>query len=202
VPSLTEVLARPAPYYSALGAAVANEVDRQQDRDDGMVLMGHSGAGALLPGIAAAANTKVAGMVFVDALLPHPGRSWLETVPAEMREQLIDLAEDGFLPRWNEWFPPGTIERLVPEAKLRASFCRDLPRLPLDYFTEPAPEFPSPDPASSAYLKLSDAYTAEANEAERRGWFVTSLVSHHLAIFTEPEEISEKLIEIADAITG
>lgn len=191
VPSLERVSGGAGPYYPALAAAVADDIARRDDEQ--IVLVGHSGAGALLPAVAHATAATVVGMVFVDALLPHPGRTWFDTVPMEMRDQLRGLSRHGKLLPWNEWFPPGTIEGLLPDPALRARFCEELPRVPLAYFDEPAPECPPPPPTHSAYLQLSDAYAPEADQAEREGWRVTRRTAHHLAILTEPEEISATL---------
>ncbi|WP_262505347.1 hypothetical protein [Streptomyces sp. TRM68367] len=88
-------------------------------------------------------RVALAGAVFADALLPHPGRPWFDTAPPDMREQLRGVAAGGTLPPWNTWFPPGTIEALLPDPGLRARFCRDLPRVPLAHFEEPAPHVPA-----------------------------------------------------------
>ncbi|MFI6731143.1 alpha/beta fold hydrolase [Streptomyces atratus] len=194
VPSLGGVLADAGPYYARLAVTVADDIARRADGR--IVLVGHSGAGALLPAVAHATAATVVGMVFVDALLPHPGRAWFDTVPTEMRDQLRRLTRQGMLPPWNEWFPPGTIEELLPDPALRGRFCEELPRVPLAYFDEPAPECPAPPPAHSAYLQLSDAYSAEASQAEREGWRVRRRRAHHLAILAEPEEVSATLEEL------
>ncbi|WP_077489004.1 alpha/beta fold hydrolase [Sinomonas mesophila] len=199
VPSLADVFAGPAPYYPRLAAAVADAIDPDKHNGDSrVVLVGHSGAGALLPSVADATTTAVVGMVFVDALLPHPGRSWFSTVPEDMRGQMRGLARDGLLPPWNEWFPPGVLEHLLPDPGLRARFSAELPRLPVAYFDEPAPAVPDPAPSQSAYLRL--AYTAQAEDAERAGWHVTSRSSHHLAMLTEPHEIGAALGHLIDAL--
>jgi pimeloyl-ACP methyl ester carboxylesterase len=194
LPSLTGVLANAGPYYARLAATVAEDIARRGD--ERIVLIGHSGAGALLPAVAHATAATVVGMVFVDALLPHPGRAWFDTVPTEMRDQLRGLTRQGKLPPWNEWFPPDTIDELLPDPALRGRFCEELPPVPLAYFDEPAPECPAPPPAHSAYLQLSDAYSAEASQAEREGWRVRRRRAHHLAILTEPEQVSATLEEL------
>lgn len=194
VPSLAAVSGGAGPFYPRFAAAVADDISRRGD--ERIVLVGHSGAGALLPAVAEATSATVDGMVFVDALLPHPGRSWFDTVPAEMQGQLRGLARRGTLPPWNEWFPPGTIEELLPDPALRQHFCEELPRLPLSYFDEAAPDCPAPPPAHSAYLQLSDAYASEADQAERAGWRVTRSPAHHLALLTDPEAVSATLDEL------
>ncbi len=41
-------------------------------------------------------------MVFVDALLPHPGESWFAGVPPELGARACaSLAKDGRLPPWH-----------------------------------------------------------------------------------------------------
>lgn len=165
VPSATGVFEGAAPYYPRLATAIANEIDHRGARL--VVLVGNSGAGALLPAVANATAATVVGTVFVDALLPHPGLSWFDTAPAETGEQLRGLEQDGLLPPWNEWFPPGTVEELLPDPAALERFREELPRLPLSYFEELAPECPELLPSRGAYLRLSDAYSAEARWAEK-----------------------------------
>ena len=130
VPSLAGVLDAGPPYYPKLAGRVAEAVHATVPALP-LVLVGHSGAGALLPAIAAACSGGVEAAVFVDAVLPHPSATWLETAPASLGEQLRRLATDGWLPPWGQWFPPGTLELLLPDAALRARFVAELPRLPL-----------------------------------------------------------------------
>ncbi|UQS21623.1 alpha/beta hydrolase [Amycolatopsis thermalba] len=177
-PSLLGALDGPGPYYPKLFDAAAEPG----------ILVAHSGAGALLPGIAA--RTHAPRAIFVDALLPHPGRGWFDTAPPELAERLRGLATDGRLPPWHEWFPPGTVEDLLPDQRTRDEFLAELPRVPLAYFTEPAPEAALPP---SAYLQLSAAYDEEAREAAARGWPVQRLDAHHLAPLTAPAEIAAAL---------
>lgn len=209
VPSLTGSATGAGPYYPKIAAAVADEIVRHTEGP--VVLVAHSGAGALLPAVAhavaarftpltepssvtpATESTTVVGMVFVDALLPHPGRAWFDTVPAEMREQMGALSHNGILQPWNEWFPPNALEELLPDPAMRARFCDELPRLPLAYFEEPAPQCRGPLPSNRAYLQLSAAYSDAADQAERAGWHVTRRHTDHLAILTEPENVGAAL---------
>lgn len=177
-PSLLSALDGEGPYYPKLIDAV---------REPGILVV-HSGAGALVPGIAA--RTHAPSAVFVDALLPHPGRSWFDTAPEELRKRLRDLATEGRLPEWHKWFPPGTIEDLLPDPVIRDEFLAELPRVPLAYFSERVPDADLPP---SAYLQLSGAYDEEAGRAAERGWPVERLESHHLAPLTAPGEIARAL---------
>ena len=62
-----------------------------------VILIGHSGAGPLL---AAAGEIidQVRGYVFVDAGLPIPGRTWMETVPPDLAARLREMADAGGCP--------------------------------------------------------------------------------------------------------
>jgi hypothetical protein len=201
VPSLTGVVDTGPPYHRKLASRVAETI-RQANPTGAVVLIGHSGAGALLPAVAEAAGTPVAAAVFVDAILPHPGASWFDTAPPVLREQLHGLARDGRLPAWHQWFPPDALTELVPEEDLRRRFIAELPRLPLAYFAERAPVVGGWPPARCGYLRLSEAYDGEADEAERHGWLVVREPADHLAMLTRPAAISGLLDRLITALMG
>jgi hypothetical protein len=157
------------PYHHNLATAIP---------DEPAVLVVHSGAGALVPAI-----RQAKAAIFVDALLPHPGRSWFDTAPPEAQAQLRGLAADGVLPPWHEWFPG----EAMPEALVKS----EIPRLPLTYFEERSPQA---DPVPSAYIRLSEAYDAAADEAGRRGWWVHRENAHHLAMLTDPDRIADLIV--------
>jgi hypothetical protein len=159
------------------------------------VLVAHSGAGALVPALAARMGPDAVGAIFVDAILPHPGKSWFETAPASLREGLRAGALAGLMPAWHEWWPPGALEQLVPDAALREALILELEPIPAAYFEEPAPDIPLRTPA--AYLRLSGAYGTEADAAEHQGWPVKRLPFHHLAILTQPEAVAAALGALA-----
>jgi pimeloyl-ACP methyl ester carboxylesterase len=179
-------------FYAALANGMAAEL---ASSGDAVVLVAHSGAGALLPVLAERLGERVAGLIFVDAILPHPGRSWFDTAPAEMREGLRTGALMGDLPAWDEWWPPGALERLVPDAALRDALVAELEPLPLVYFEEPAPVTPPAPP--SAFLQLSGAYDDESQVAARSGWPLMRLPLHHLAMLTNPEPVAAALESLA-----
>jgi len=150
-----------------------------------------SASGALAPSVAAALSAPLTGVIFVDAILPHPGRGWLDTAPPALKAQLAAGAQQGLLPAWDGWWPPGALERLVPDAELRAAIIADLEPLPLAYFEEPAPADDLSAPC--AYLQLSGAYEEEARRATRLGWPVVRLPATHLAVATQPLAVAAAL---------
>ncbi|WP_309643450.1 hypothetical protein [Phenylobacterium sp.] len=178
------------PFYPALAAAVAQGIEA----DD--VLVVHSGAGGLAAPVAALAEGRLAAVVFVDAILPHPGRSWFETASAPLGEALRAAATNDRLPPWDQWFPPGAIAGLTPEGPLREAFLGELGPAPLAFFDEPAPALDVPPSLGWSYLRLSKAYEAEAGEARRLGRPTLRLELSHLAMMTHPEEVVSSLVQL------
>jgi hypothetical protein len=198
VPSLAGAADSGPPYYPRLAARVAEAV-RAARPEGSLVLVGHSGAGPLLPAVAAACGGEAGAAVFVDAGLPHPGASWLETAPSALGEHLRRLAAGGRLPPWNEWFPPEALTPLLPDPDQRARFVAELPRLPVGYLEEPAP--PGAAPARRcAYLQLSAPYGPAADEAKRRGWPTLREEGDHLAPLTRPAWIAGRLTVLVDRL--
>lgn len=204
MPSLGGILASAhGLYYRALGGRVAEEISAARP-DATVVLVAHSGAGSLVPAIVDAMHMGVSGIVLVDAVLPHDGATFLEVAPPAVAEQLRGMAHDGMLPPWNRWFPPESLEALVPDASLRSRFVADLPeRLPLAFVEERAPVTDRWSSVPCGYLRLSGPYDDAAAKAERRGWTTVRLEADHLAMLTRPDEIALALERIiADVVAA
>jgi pimeloyl-ACP methyl ester carboxylesterase len=191
LPDLTGAIAGPAPYLPRIAAAVTEVADQAGAP---IVLIGHSGAGPLLPGIAGAVGVPVRALVYVDAGLPYPGQTWFERAPADLVAHLRDLASDGSLPPWHEWFPADALAGLLPDPELRDRFTAELVSLPLDYFNERMPPADWSGPAG--YLLLSEAYRGDATRATGRGLPVVEQVIDHLAMLTAPDPVTAALREL------
>lgn len=173
-------------FYGSLAKAMARTVEQQGDAP--VVLVPHSGAGALAPALIQALSLPVVGVILVDAILPHPGRSWLDTAPPALRQDLVQGAQLGELPSWDGWWPPGALERLVPDPGQRSALLAELQPLPLAYFEEAAPAAELARPA--AYLQLSGAYDDQAQAARLRGWPCRRAQLNHLSPLTAPIELA------------
>jgi hypothetical protein len=103
-----------------------------------------------------------------------------------MAQQLRQLSAEGLLPPWNEWFPPGTLEAILPDADTRSRFIAELPRLPLTFFQEPAPISDGWERVPFGYLRLSQMYDVPADQARELGWPVPRYEGHHLSMLTDP----------------
>jgi len=165
-------------------------------------LVGHSGAGYLLPQLGTArraARRAVAGYVFLDAGVPH-GRSatrasLLRGEDPSFADVLDDvLAHGGAFPTWSE----DDLREDVPDDALRAALVASLRPRRADFFSEPLP-FPDDWPdAPCGVLQLSGSYGTTARVARSRGWPVVSaeLPGAHFAACADPDGVADALAEL------
>lgn len=181
-------------WYEGVARRVAGQADGRP-----WIAVLHSGAGGFAPALATA-STDLAGFIFVDAVLPYPGRSNIETAPDDLAQRLRALVTDGRLAPWNQWFGPDPLPRLIPDPEARAAFERDLPRTPFAFLEAVAPEGAAWERLPAGYLQLSKMYEATAERAERRGWIVRRARLHHLAMASHPTQVADLLSEIQAAL--
>ena len=180
MPSLAELS---LPYYPTLCAHLAVQIEAQS------VLIVHSGAGGLAAGLVEACAGRIEQVVFVDAILPHPGRSWCSTANTELVSALKRRVINGLLPTWDQWFPSGTLAGLIGDHGARKRFVRELRPAPVGFLDEVAPDCDLDDAVAWSYLRLSKAYETEAREARRLGRPTLRLDLDHLALMGEPRAV-------------
>ena len=117
-------------------------------------------------------------------------------VPNEFLGRLRELAIDGRLPKWSEWFGPHTMRALVPDLDEREAIIAELPQLPLSYFEQRVPMPEDWSDLRYAYLLLSEPYRPDAEIARSRGWRTVELAGKHLDIVTRPREVADSLLHI------
>lgn len=181
------------PVHQVLLGAFADAMSEEELAGE-VVLIGHSGAGPLLPAFADALEDTVTGLVFVDAGLPTPGRSWRDNAPPELYGQLKGMAREGQLPRWQRWFDADPLTELVADEQLRSEIADEAPEVPVAFLKEPRPDVAWTGPAG--YVALSVPYAADAEAATARGWPVRVLDSTHLAPAADPEPVARAVLEV------
>lgn len=192
-PAIPPMSALAAPRYASAARAVAAQVSSQEGP---FVLAVHSAAGGLAPSVVAAARGAVRGVLYVDAIPPHPGRCWFETAGDGLVASLKAKAQDGMIPAWDQWFPAGALAGLIPDGPMRERFVGELEPTPLAWFEEPAPEIDLPGDVGWGFLRLSKAYEREAAEARRLGWPTLRRDLHHLSMAAHPEETADAMIAL------
>jgi hypothetical protein len=194
VPSLVEATRRGQPAWRAQADAVADAAARAGFKRP--VVVGHSGAGALLPVVGEALD-GVGGYMFVDAGLPEGGGTRLASLHPSLRSHLENLEHDGMLPPWSEWWSRDTLERLVPDEPVRAAFVAELEPVPLRVFEETLPEVRGWPDAPCGYLRFSEAYEGEEADAAGLGWPVAHLRGSHLEMLLQPIAVAAALLQLA-----
>ena len=168
-----------------------------------VVLMGHGGAGPLLPAMGASVvgrGVHPAAYLFVDADLPHPGSSRLAMVHPALWARLVPSVVDDTLPPWNEWTGTDVLEALVPDAEVRERVRAELRPVPLATLREPMPEVPGWPDAPCGYVRLSGPNYAWEAEAAAQGWAVVSLESDHLHLLVDPDRVTTVLVALLDRL--
>lgn len=194
MPDLTRVTESSPPWWRMLvDTAAAATADLARP----IVVVGHSGAGAFLPAIGERLRGRLGSIVFVDAVLPpHVGA---HETPAGMRYLLDEQTVGGRLRRWLDWWPEDAVTQLLPNPSDRELLMRDMPRLPRSFYDETVPVPDGWSCGRCAYLRLSQAYKDEYDEAGARGWPREEIDANHLSIHTEPERILDAVFSLAHA---
>lgn len=187
MPDLRGSLSSPR-VFAAAAVQAASDVD---------MVVGHSGAGAVLPVIAHGVNAIVT--VFVDAIVPEATTSF---TPSDGFIAMLDQLPvvDGLLPPWHEWWPPEILARLVSDERVRTTVMAENPSVPRAFYDAPVvlPDLWWQRPAS--YLQLSSAYDEDRARAEQLGWLTARLDGQHLDLVTRPDTVATAVAELAAAI--
>lgn len=166
-----------APYAGRYVARAALEITAAGVRPP-VVLVGHGGAGPLLPalgGAQRAAHRLVGGYVFLDADLPGP--------PRASRRDLIRSEDAGITPDWEQ--PPASVT-LRPRGD--------------EFFTEELPMAQDWPDAPCGYLRTSVTYAGQAGQAEMRGWTVFEHLVGHFAAVEDPDGTAVALAALIAAL--
>lgn len=181
VPDLRGALHTAAGWYDRFTALAAAAGPAE-------VVLGFSGAGVVLPAVAAAAGAR--RVVWLDAVVP--ARSGATTTSPERRARLAGLVRDGRLAAWPAWWPPEVLAAELPDEGLRTAVAAEALELPGDFHDVPVPVPEHWPDGDVGYVQLSPADAADAAEARARGWRVTGDgTGRHLDVVTRPREVLE-----------
>ena len=190
--------AGPMAYWQRTVGGVERTL-REMPAGRAVVLVGYSGAGALLPAIGQSIHQRVAAYVFVDAGLPAGGRSRLDTMAAEGPDGAAFAVELALALDAGHRYPEWTDEDLaplVPDRERRRQLLAEVQPRGRDFWIEPLPVVePWPD-APCAFLQFSDAYQFAANDARSLGWAVRYLPGSHFHHLVDERAVAEALLAL------
>jgi hypothetical protein len=199
VPALDDDPKNRAPFWEQHVESVKQVLDAIP-HDAEIALIGHSGAGPLLPAIGQAANHPIASYIFVDAGIPVDGLSRLELMAHEdpdfARSLVQDLAEGGTFPEWSE----DDLASIVPDPQVRRELVADLRPRGLDFFSEPIPVFAGWPDAPCGYLQFSSAYDEPARRAQEAGWPIKDLPAAHFHMLVDPLAVADALLDLIQSM--
>ena len=195
VPSLTDHGGDEQPFWRQHAEAVVRPLTSVPDSRP-LILVGHSGAGPLLPAIAHAAGHPVAAYLFVDAGLPEDGQSRLDLMEKEdpgFASQLhAHLTAGGRFPTWSE----DDLRAEIPDAGLRRGVVAEVRPRGHAFFTEPIPVFTDWPDAPRGYLRLSPAYVVPARRAAAAGWAYREIAAGHFHLVVDPSSVTRMLLDL------
>jgi len=184
------------PFWQSTVAGVEHSL-REVPDDRAVALVGHSGAGALLPAAALAIRQPVVACLLVDAGLPAPGRSRLDSVADEgpggaafATELAAILDAGGRYPEWTD----ADLAPLIPNAARRHQLLAELRPRGRDFWTEPLPGVSARPDAPYAYLEFSESYTTAAERAKAMGWPVRHLPAGHFHHLVDEQAVADALL--------
>jgi hypothetical protein len=168
--------------------------------DRAVVLVGHSGAGPLLPLIGQAAGHPVAAYIFVDAGLPVDGATRLEMLASEEPEFAAEfgqmLAAGGRFPTWSD----ADLQEIVPDAAARQALLAELRPRSLAFWQEPIPVPAGWPDAPCTYLQFSPAYDAPAARALAAEWPTRKIAAGHFHMLVDLGAVSTALLALVEQI--
>jgi hypothetical protein len=162
-----------------------------------LALVGHSGAGPLLPAIGQEMDHPVAAYVFVDAGIPADGMSRLDLMetedPAFARHLRQQLAAGERFPSWTD----ADLAPILPEPRLRRHLIAELQPRSLAFFAEPIPVAAGWPGAPCGYLTFSPAYAVPAQRAREAGWGYREIAAGHFHMLVDPPAVAAALLDLA-----
>ncbi|MCX4728580.1 alpha/beta hydrolase [Streptomyces sp. NBC_01020] len=196
VPSLLRIGVGAPPFWPRIVHAVQDDL-RQVSVGRPVVLVAHSNAGLFLPAIREGLGHRVAGSIFVDAVLPARTGSTPVATP-ELLDFLRPMAVNGRLPRWTDWWDEADVAPMFSDPTVRRTVTEEQPTLPLSYYEQSIPVTDGWDDHPCSYVLFGPAYDDAAAEARERGWRVAHLPGAHLHQTIDPAGTARLLAELAN----
>ena len=163
--------------------------------DKETVVVGHSAAGSVLP-VVAMLTPNVRRLVFVDASVPPCEGTC--TAGGGFLPALQDLAKNGMLPAWSQWWGEGVLQALLRDEARRRDIETEMAPVPLAFFETPVAMPAGWCDRDGAFLLLSEFYRSDASRAAALGWPVIERPGAHLDMANDEEEIANVLVGLLD----
>jgi pimeloyl-ACP methyl ester carboxylesterase len=166
-----------------------------------VVLCGHSYGGCVISGAADLVPERLAALVYLDAFVPEAGQSLHDTLPPEVRQQQLDLADE-FGEGWR--VPPIPAEVFNVNPADRAWVDSQCTPQPLATFQQALPPGDGRSRvATNHYIYAADwdgsPFTGFYEQAKARGWAASEIACGHDVMLDRPDALTGQLIDVAQA---
>jgi pimeloyl-ACP methyl ester carboxylesterase len=162
------------------------------------VLVCHSWSGMLAPAVAGRLPDRVRRIVFVDAVLPEPGKSFADLAGPEFRTMLYKHVENWLVRPW-----PLPVFGVHCEER-KKWFSARLSAFPLKAFTTPYAGPAQPTWPECAYVRCVETpmpfLKSMARQAQTSGFAYHEIESGHSPMSTAPDKLAEILGELASQV--
>jgi pimeloyl-ACP methyl ester carboxylesterase len=166
-----------------------------------VILVGHSYAGMVITGVAAAAPERLSRLVYLDAYIPEAGQSEFDLWPeSEQRAAQEELAAG----RTYRRIAPASLFG-VHDPEVAAWVEARLTPHPLStYLDAPPPQTPQSAALPRAFIQCTEpgpiaAHTQLfADRARAAGWPVAMLATGHEAMLTAPQDLAKLLLDLVE----
>jgi pimeloyl-ACP methyl ester carboxylesterase len=164
-----------------------------------VTLVAHSFAGYIAAAVLERQPHSIGRLIFIDAILPKPNKSWFEVMGSGVATFMTGLAQDGAIP----WFTREQLDQLYPGHGISdADFAWMRPRLtgqPIATYRQAAIKDPvRADAARVAYVQcLVTNPPVEDLSIEQLGWDRRTLATGHWPMVTHPAETARVIMELA-----
>lgn len=167
-----------------------------------VVLVGHSYAGMVVTGAAAAAADRVDHLVVVDGFLPRAGEQAIELLPEHAAQHYRESSRTEQGGGWR--IPPRPLANLgVRDPDRYEHVVRRLVPHPLKTYTDAAPAGVDDLRVPGTFL-LCDGWNTPFREmaarAEQLGWEVAGLPCDHEVLVTDPDRLTKSLAATAQGV--
>ena len=199
VPVLVDQPTSKQPYWKQHTQSVLRAL-AHIPKSHSITLVGHSGAGPLLPSIRQALANPVNAYVFVDASVPQEGAGRLDLMKAEdpdWAEQFQKELERGErYPNWNF----EDLKEIIPDKTLRKQMMAEIQPRGLSFFTESIPVFSGWPDAPCVYIRFSEPYQKAATKAREAGWPLYELEAGHFHMLVDAVAVTDIIVEAVDKV--
>lgn len=199
VPILIDQPASKKPYWKQDTESVLQALTCIPESQS-ITLVGHSGAGPLLPAIRQTFVHPVSAYVFVDASVPRDGASRLDLMKAEDPEWAEQFQEElergGHYPNWKF----DDLSEVIPDETLRRQMFAEIHPRGLPFFTESIPVFSGWPDAPCVYIHFSAPYQRAAAKAREVAWPTYEIKAGHFHMLVDELTVTDMIVDAVNRL--